>query len=40
MRVGQIMTAEYDDGANSLRISLDTTDDSTEALLSQLETFL
>ena len=39
-RIGQIMTAEYDDAAQSLRISLDTTDDRADALLSQIQTFL
>ena len=39
-RVGQIMTAEYDDAAQTLRVSLDTTDDRADALLSQIRTFL
>ena len=35
-RVGQIMTAEYDDAQYSLRVSLDTTDNRVDALLAQL----
>ena len=37
---GQIMTAEYDDAAHTLRVSLDTTDEGADALLSQIATFL
>jgi hypothetical protein len=34
-RIGQIMTAEYDDVSYSLRISLDTTDERADVLLAQ-----
>ena len=37
---GQIMTAEYDDTAHTLRVSLDTTDEGADALLAQISTFL
>jgi len=37
---GQIMTAEYDDAAHTLRVSLDTTDEGADALLAQIATFL
>lgn len=39
-RIGQIMTAEYDDTAHTLRISLDTTDESADRLLAQMAAFL
>ena len=39
-RSGQIMTAEYDDTNYTLRISLDTQDDSTSAILAQMEAAL
>jgi len=37
---GQIMTAEYDDAAHTLRVSLDTTDEGADAMLAQISTFL
>jgi hypothetical protein len=39
-RVGQIMSLEYDDTAHTLRVSLDTTDESADYLLSQMSAFL
>lgn len=39
-RIGQIMTAEYDDNSYSLRISLDTQDDRSDVLLAQMAAFL
>ena len=39
-RIGQIMTAEYNDAAYALSISLDTTDEGADAMLAQIQTFL
>jgi hypothetical protein len=39
-RIGQIMTAEYDDSNHALKVSLDTQDDSADAVLSQMEASL